>query len=426
MSATTIAPACERCGRTGWELNRSDGRLLCIRCYGNQPSAQLAEAEIIAIDAAADRSKRHGVNREPRVDKYAGRILDVAAMMSQPVEDLPWRCGGLVADGFLTVLAGRGGEGKSWLALALACGVARGESAAGIACSGGRALIFDAENGARLIARRFHAAGVTAGMAVQPVEAGGLKVTTDLGWFRKVITDQRAQLVVFDSLRVLASGLKESDSDAMEPVLTALKQLARDTGAAVVLIHHRGKSELNDYRGSSVILDQCDLLFTLGRVAGDPEGRHRRKLTTVKCRIDEEPAPRWLSIEADPSRGLVTINGAEPYDDEDDEPERPRDGLRASVLARLSLEPQSAAAIALSVGRGKNDGTIRRVLDDLLADGQAAKTASGWGLPGCQPLGSGNPGNPSGCRCNKPLAAPTEDGDLRCARCKGLVDGWPR
>ena len=55
--------------------------------------------------------------------------------------------------------------------------------------------------------------------------------------------------MVFDSLRVLSSGVKENDGDALEPIVTALKMLARDTGAAVILIHHRGKNEGSDYRG---------------------------------------------------------------------------------------------------------------------------------------------------------------------------------
>jgi hypothetical protein len=44
-----------------------------------------------------------------------------------------------------------------------------------------------------------------------------------------------------------------------------LKLLARETGAAVILVHHRGRSESSEFRGSSVILDQTDLLFTIAR-----------------------------------------------------------------------------------------------------------------------------------------------------------------
>jgi hypothetical protein len=309
-------------------------------------------------------------------DRYHGRIIDVQAALAEPDEALPWRCNGFAADGYLTVVAGRGGEGKSWLTLALGCGVARGARVAGIDCNQGRALLFDAENGRRLIARRLRAAQVGPDLAVQPVDAGGLHVVRDIDWFRDVIEREAANLVVFDSLRVLSSGVKENDSDAMEPIITALKLLARETGAAIVLVHHRGRSEFSDFRGSSVILDQTDLLFTLARVSGDPDGRHRRKVSTVKCRIDEEPEPRWVSINADRTRGLVTIDAAEPF--EGGEHERARDALREDVLDALAGIPRSARGIAKAVGRRPDDSTVKRVLADLESEGLAQKRDGGW------------------------------------------------
>jgi hypothetical protein len=312
----------------------------------------------------------------PSPDRYHGRIIDVQAALAEPDEPLPWRCHGFAADGYLTTVAGRGGEGKSWLTLALACGVARGANVAGIDCVQGRALLFDAENGRRLIARRLRAAQVGPDLAVQPVDAGGLHVIRDIDWFRDVIRREGANLAVFDSLRVLSSGVNENDSDAMEPIITALKLLARETGAAIVLVHHRGRSEFSDFRGSSVILDQTDLLFTLGRVAGDPDWRHRRKVSTVKCRIDEEPAPRWVSISADRSRGLVTIDAAEEF--EGGEQERPRDALRENVLDALGGIPRSARSIAKAVGRRPDDNTVKRVLADLEGEGLVERREDGW------------------------------------------------
>jgi hypothetical protein len=364
----------------------------------DSPGCADAEGGARGADPPPASENGTGTASRPAHDRYEGRLLDVGSMLAAPDTAIPWRCDGLAADGYLSVIAGRGGEGKSWLTLALACGVASGKSTAGITCKPGKAILFDAENGAPLIVRRLRAAGVTRSLAIQPVDAGGLSFAKDAAWFRRVIDEHEPQLVVFDSLRVLSSGAKENDSDAMEPIVTRLKQLARETGVAVVLVHHRGKGESSDYRGSSVILDQTDMLFTLGRVSGDPEGRHRRKLTTVKCRIDEEPAPRWLAIHADRSRGLVTVDEAEPFDaDADADAGRPRDRLRDDILEMLAGISQSAARIATALGRAKNDGTVRRVLEDLRADGLAEKRPDGWGLPTLptpRDVATGNPSEP--------------------------------
>lgn len=329
--------------------------------------------------------------------RYDGRVLDVKAMLAQPDEPIPWRCDNLTADGYLTVLAGKGGEGKSWLALTLACGVARGQSVAGIPCTKGRALIFDAENGPKLTIRRFRAAGV-ADLAVQPVDAGGLRITTDLAWFKSTIREQRANLVVFDSLRVLSSGAKENDGDVMEPIVTALKQLARDTGAAVLLVHHRGKSVESDYRGTSVIGDQTDLMFRLERMAGDPDGRTRRKITTLKCRIEEEPEPRWVQITTDRAQGLVYVDAAEPFEEEHG---RPRDAHRDDVLDVLGGIGRSERNIAKATGLARS--TVQRLLADLQEDSLVERTPDGWRVAQpTDPVGSGPPGPPPENGSTKP------------------------
>jgi AAA domain-containing protein len=370
-------------------------QVLCDACASRphrKPTA--AGLDVMVPEVAAppkDIAQTNGDKPTAGKDRYAGRILDVAAMLAAAREPIPWRCEKFAADGYLTVLAGRGKEGKTWLAMALACGVALGRAAAGIPCAKGRAILFDAENGPRLIKDRFHAIGVTADMHVQPVDCGGLRIVRDLPWFRKVIEDRRANLVVFDSLRVLSSGAKENDGDDMEPIITALKQLARETGAAIILIHHRGKSETNEYRGTSVILDQTDMLFRLGRV--HPDGKHRRKVETVGCRVAEEPDPRWVSIEPEHSRNLVFVSEADPYEGED-ERERPRDALRDHVLEVLGGIPRSARSIARAVGRKPNDGTIGRLLDDLRTEGLAEKHPDGWVRHAASPMGVAHVAHP--------------------------------
>ena len=368
-----------------FELKREPGKAYSGDTRDTRRIAEWAVTSEIAERERKSDSSRFGRYRDsrrrpqdeapPDADRYAGRILNVPKLLSEPDEDTLWRCDRFVADGFLTTLAGVHGEGKSWLALALACAVARGKRAAGLDCAAGNAVIFDAENGPKLMIRRFRAIG-DADLPVSLVDVGGLHVLRDIDWIKQTVIDIGAQFVVLDSLRMLSSGAKENDGDVMEPIITALKMLARETDTGVLLIHHRGKSEGSDYRGTSVIGDQTDLMFHLERVKDDPDGATRRRLACRKCRIDEEPEPRWLEINADRDAGTVRIGRAAAYEPER---ERPRDDHQQGVLAALSERPLSVRRVAEAAGLAST--TAHRVLHDLERDGKAQQVDGGWTVP---------------------------------------------
>ena len=92
----------------------------------------------------------------------------------------------------------------------------------------GRVALFDAENGPKLMIRRFRMIGGPY-IPVSLVDVGGLHVLKDIDWLKQTVRELEARFVVFDSLRMLSSGAKENDGDVMEPIMTALKLLARET-----------------------------------------------------------------------------------------------------------------------------------------------------------------------------------------------------
>lgn len=75
------------------------------------------------------------------------RVLDVERMLATEPPPVPWIAAPLLVRENVTMLAGREGQGKSMLALALAAAVGHGATVAGIACEQGKALVIDAENG---------------------------------------------------------------------------------------------------------------------------------------------------------------------------------------------------------------------------------------------------------------------------------------
>src|SRR5207253_732836 len=125
----------------------------------------------------------------PSLDRHAGRRVDVARLLSQPRRSTPWRCGELVADGTLTIISGQSGDGKSWLALSLAVGVARGVSVAGIPCLPGTALYIDAEMGQMQFVDRMRDAGVGAEIELRDAMGLDLSRDDDFEWLRQQIEE---------------------------------------------------------------------------------------------------------------------------------------------------------------------------------------------------------------------------------------------
>jgi hypothetical protein len=246
---------------------------------------------------------------KPEDSRYAGRHVDLAALLALPAQPTPWRVAGVVADGTLTTIAAEAGAGKSWLAQAFGEGVHYGEPVAGLECAQGVALYVDGEMGSAMFVARLRSSGAT-GREYEYIDAMGLDVslTADLAWLRGKIEEVGANLVVVDSLRALTPSKAENDSDDMAPVVSGLRKLARDTGAAIILIHHKGDAE-KLFRGSTTIRDQSDALFGLQRFEDDPEGPLRHLWCPVKHgakrpRYSPDAADVW--IEVDPDDGTVT------------------------------------------------------------------------------------------------------------------------
>lgn len=312
--------------------------------------------------------------------RLENRLLDVKQLLTMPDEPVPWRCDRLAADGHVTLITGEGGEGKSLFTLALAKGVAEGSPVAGIDCASGNAVMFDAENGEKLIARRAKAAGVPPN-GIAFYEADCFDLQRHVEQFERAIRRHDANLVVIDSLRILAHTARESEADHMAPLMSSIRRLARSTNAAIIVIHHRGKGEnASDYRGSSVIRDQADMLFVLGRDQNDPHAATRCFLRTSKLRIDSEPETRWFHLSFDPCTGKLTINEAEPYEGGGGGRQTSVERIAQQLQPYLRPDEQSRANLARAIGRNTNDGQVLRALQLLAEGGLAEQVSSGWRL----------------------------------------------
>lgn len=388
--------------------------------------------------------------------RYRGRVIDLDALLAKPPRPIPWRVRDVVADGTLTIISGESGAGKSWLAQALCTGVARGQSVAGLHCAKGTALYIDAEMGPQMfVDQRLRPTGANAA-EFNYVDAMGLDISRsdDLGWVRRQVEKMDTNLVVIDSLRRLTPSKAENDSDDMAPAVSALAKLARDTNAAIVLVHHKGDSE-KFFRGSTAIKDQADALFALLRDPNDENAPRCLRCGGGRGKMRYAPEPADVYLDISPEAGGVAISGPP----EDTGPQvSAREAVAAAIKAALPAATKTA--VAEKVGRSLNDNSFRGAWSDLQDAGEIAKNAGIWEV--CshrQALGNmtttylqvcgvnGTPGGDDGladlgpeqplddpaadarpapmCRCEKPRPAPDpDDGELRCTACGKATGGW--
>ncbi|MCW3048009.1 MAG: hypothetical protein JWO74_2293 [Solirubrobacterales bacterium] len=239
------------------------------------------------------------------------RPLDMAALMAQPEHRAAYRIDRFAQDGALTILAAKGGSGKSWLGMAACAAVQAGAPLAGIPVERGPAVYVDAEMGGRQLADRFRVAGIRAD-AFGVLDALGLDIGAPggVGHLTDELRATGARLVVLDSLRKLAPAMKENESDDMGGLLASLTLMARSLGAAVLLIHHAGHGE-RFTRGSSAIRDQVDALFGLER-DGDALQLSCSPARGGKFRLDVEPEDRQLRLAVGETPGVIVAEAQAP------------------------------------------------------------------------------------------------------------------
>lgn len=345
------------------------GDRFVFNCRGGDPHDVVRAA--LGISADAD-DGRYLPPEPPENAAVRLLLVDMAKAIAAADDPIPCVIEPLAARGFLTVLAGRHSSGKSWLAILLGAAAHGGRTdLAGFKLDPCPVLYVDAENGARLMGRRFRDAGIPAeGLLV--ADGTELHLPNDLARLAELVVSTGAGLVVLDSLRRLASSARENESDSMAVVIAGLAKLARDCDVAVLLIHHRSvKAGAAATRGSSSIEDQADCVFLLDRHRGDGG---RRKLSVEKFRLDAEPPTRWLSLGLDFTTGTVTLGETDAREEDPEEAPSAEDALTRRIR---DLAEQARAdggweprRLAMAAGTHRRNGTFQRAIAALLLSGE--------------------------------------------------------
>ncbi len=347
--------------------------------------------------------------------------FDLQTFADTPEGTLSWVWHGVIPCGILSLIAGKQGLGKSFVMCDLAARVSTGSPMPdGKQQQPGNVLMLAREDDARLVLMpRVKAAGADQARIhwsiFSNVETGEpMDLTEHIAELSKTVTENKIGLIFVDTFAAFApAGTDSNAGQAVRAMLDPLTRLARETGAAVVVVAHlrksgQGEGEAMDaIAGSAQMTAGVRVAFMLE--AGHVEGErwvHVVKSNLGKCNstgwtfgfqstgntasgdvpkiVWKVASEAYQNADADRRAGQVTID-----------PELLRNSLLAAIAKRpLTIKEAShktwTAIKRTSPGARKAD--VEMAVEDLAAEGsscfevgQGSKGARLIGLPGKLP-----------------------------------------
>lgn len=220
--------------------------------------------------------------------------LDDALALTPP----PAIVEGLLREQDLGVLFGAPGCGKSFVSMALALSLASGEDWLGRRVAGPSPVLYIAGEGTYGIGKRVLAWCGGELKQGHPIRQHWRQIndlvpllhdqafTGLLDTLGDIAEPERPRLIVVDTLARAMTGGDENSAKDMGLFVLRCAQLRDATGAAILLVHHSGKTAGSGERGSSALRGAADVMMQLER---DDTGQVQ--LTTVKTKDEETPEP---------------------------------------------------------------------------------------------------------------------------------------
>lgn len=217
-----------------------------------------------------------------------------------------WIIKGLLPKAELGVLFGESGSGKSFIALDMACSIARGEPWRGLRTRSGRVVYIAAEGGGGF-RKRLQAYGLHHQVDMDQLPFGiihaapnFLQKTDALDVSKAIVAGGKCDVVIVDTFAQVIPGANENAAEDIGKALAHCKGIHRATGAMVILVHHSGKDSSKGSRGWSGLRAAADAEIEVVRTVagryirvskqkdGDDQGEWGFDLQVVPVGIDED------------------------------------------------------------------------------------------------------------------------------------------
>lgn len=316
---------------------------------------QTVSAAVVQAENAI-RAYRPGPLHESNFNPISA--CDLLAETPEPIE---YVLEDYFALGSLVLIAGKPKEGKTTLVYEAAVNIAQGKPFLGRSTQQCGVLILAVEEHRRDVRMRLHNLGAGAldnfHLCIGPLSPSPTFFTE----VHSFIQSHEIKLVVIDTLAAFWRVENENDASEMTKAVKPLLQLARDSGACVLLIHHARKSEGShgdEIRGSGALFGLVDVALIMKRHAVE-----NQRLLQAQSRYPETPTELVLELR---DSGYVALG----------DPASVGKAAKLEKLADILTEEwEEAEPITKRAGLSKRDGY--RLLGLLVDQGKALKDGEG-------------------------------------------------
>lgn len=302
------------------------------------------------------------------------QLLDIDDI--ENIEPPSWRIEGILPENSLSVLWGRSGAMKSFVALDMALCVATGLAWHGNPVKQGL-VIYVAAEGSHGLGRRAIGWRRTRGRELPKpqfklIPHNVALTSDDLDAMVEAIHSLglKPSLIIIDTLaRTFGAGDENKQAD-MNAYVTAADRLRETTGASIMVIHHSGVHEDKRERGSNVLRGAADTVIKVSRkndnldiINEAPEGKQKdaEEFKTVKLQTAKV---HFTQADIEQSTLVLNLRG----DDGPSEPEGEDAKLgrvEKQIIAALSKAQEPLGLTRLALMTGAHNKSITRALDSL-------------------------------------------------------------
>jgi DNA-binding XRE family transcriptional regulator len=206
--------------------------------------------------------------------------LDLDTFLKEPPPEPRWQWAGYYARGDVVLVVGDPGLGKSMVFLSNATQAALGGGEQlGEKIHAAPALFIDLESPDDVVHTRLHAFGITGNLDgfdyVHRPPGFDLLADGGIEKLRAKVLATGCEITFLDSLRRIVPGLDEADSRNVGLLFSMLRDVARELGVTIVVIHHPRKpsdnaklTALQAARGSGDLTASVDSYLYFRKLAG--------------------------------------------------------------------------------------------------------------------------------------------------------------